>query len=290
MSGSSLLLAELAADLRCYLVQEGKSSLLGSTELAALFPKQKKTVSQQTPAFLPSARPKAAPHLPLTKPVFETVTTPQPKPVLQPQPVLQPKPVSRPAVQPKAPSPAPVTFHEEAKVASQLKTAPVPQLKKYLAENASSLSFIEQVPEDAEARKVRSHWLLEQMTVALLIPTHGEEEEERFIQAVAKGISERLSPAYFPDRELPPHYLPWEELLSNPALRLILTTRAFLLSDPSLRKGCSGTIQEPLLFGKPLLILDPLTHYLSSPKQKGELWEKIKRAFLQNSPQSHRAH
>lgn len=274
MSGSRLLLAELAADLRCYLVQEGKNTLLGSAELAALFPKRKKAASQHQPAFLPSARPQAASQ-PLPKPVIETIAVPQPKPAPQPKPVVQPtvQPIEPPQKVARTSRP-----EEEAKAAPQPKSAPKTLLKKYLEENSSTLSYLEEVPGDGEARNIRSRWLLEQMAVALLIPTHGE-EEERFIQAVAKGISDRLAPAYFPERELPHHYLPWEQLLSNPALRLILTTRAFLLSDPSLRKGCSGTSQEPLLFGKPLLILDPLTHYLTSPKQKGELWEKIKRSF-----------
>lgn len=269
MSGSRLLLAELAADLRSYLVQNGGSSLMGSAEMARLFPKQRKNAQSQTPAFMPSARPQAAP-LPLPpKKVIENAPAPQSQqPKAIPQPIFQP-------IQPKA---APKVLQEEAKPVAPVRLAPTPQLKKYLNENATSLKFLEQTPDDKEARTIRSRWLVEQMAVAVLVSTQGE-EEERFIQAVAKGINERLAPAYFPDRELPPHYLPWEELLANPALRIILTTRAFLLSDPNLRKGCSGTTQEPLLFGKPLLILDPLSHYLTSPKQKGELWEKIKRAF-----------
>jgi hypothetical protein len=267
MSGSRLLLTELAADLRSYLIQNGKSSLVGSVEMAKLFPKQRKGAYAQAPAFMPSARPQAAPHpLPQKKVIAENVPIPQPQ---------QPKPLPQPVVQPKA---VPKIIQEEAKTVTPVRAAPTPQLKKYLSENASSLRFLEQTPDDKEARAIRSRWLLEQMAVAVLVSAQGE-DEERFIQAVAKGINERLAPAYFPGRELPPHYLSWEELLANPALRLILTTRSFLLSDPTLRKGCSGTTQEPLLFGKPLLILDPLSHYLSAPKQKADLWERIKRAF-----------
>src|SRR5207248_176024 len=97
MSGSRLLLAELAADLRSYLIQEGGNTLIGSAEMASLFSKQRKA-TQQAPAFLPSGRPQAvaqlAPQMPPPPKIAPTpASTALPVPVPMPEKLKEVKEV-----------------------------------------------------------------------------------------------------------------------------------------------------------------------------------------------------
>jgi hypothetical protein len=227
-----------------------------------LFPKEPVLVSREEKLFFSERRKEI----------------PQPLP-----PVVQPPPPAHIKRSPP-PAPQPLPVEESIKVAppcapvKQEKKAPVPsfdEVKKGIRKMAPTLHLVDEIPDDAQAKRLASSWQekLPGVEVALL---SCEAEASSLLKNLEKAITERLAKAEVVNAVEMEREKKWDLLFLRNRFRLIIASHDVKKHLSLMSFYQENPAQGNLLLNKtPLLILEQASLYHSSSEKKALLWKTI---------------
>ncbi len=264
-------------------LQKSVKSSHPSQELAPLEKKSLPPLLLASPKTAKKALiPSSSSPLPPQKP------PPQPTP-LPPQPA-PPEPYPEPTI----PEPHPPTIidrsHQKSRYSALFSLEPLPALtpvdcqefKHILKEQYPHYIFIDHIPSDTLAKKIKNTWQTEQTTPSVMILSFNDQDKSLvFLQSIAQAITRYFAPARIFSSAKIEQEKRWDLLLANPELRLIIASDYGLYSLPELMKHHKEIPQQARHFLNhiPLFLLSDLSLYFKEPQLKPFLWRAICKEF-----------
>ena len=256
MSSTASDALKLVRDLLTHLREEAKTHVLVSAEDALYFRKMAKP---------PAAAKKTTE--PIVLPVIEL--PPPPKPVVI---VEVPAP---PELTPlKVPSP-PKPVLAEPPIVERVSFEDV---RKIVAKIAPELPILDDIPNDAIAKKIAQRWKTKNQTAPISILLLNEPSHQKtLLEQMAKALDVYYGPARVINAESIEKEKQWETFLSVPELKLIIACdstlwqlthlMSFYKENPAQGTRYLGSI--------PIFLLPDLSLYLKDPLLKRSFWKAL---------------
>lgn len=204
---------------------------------------------------------------------FEPVAIEKPPPA--PPPLLPPKVETPPA--PKVETPP------QKEVIQPLKLNPLEpketrcdsSIKSLLGKIAPNLKFIEDIPSDTEAKRVKQAYLSQQQTPKIPILVMGAAPP--LLKSIAKAINTVYGSSHIIDGTKFEREKTWDLFLKSPGLTLILMPDVTLWSALDLMRFYRETAKgnKRFLGDIPLILIPDLALYNQDPTLKRSLWNVI---------------
>lgn len=239
---------------------------------------------QKRRAVVPSAVAKPTPS---SAPVAIVAPPSQPaalsaQPPLAPQSVIS-TPLTQPAIEtsPPAPKLAPTSTPLPMPATLQMSA-----LRSILMKVAPMLQILNDVPNDALAKKMATRWKTKNQIAPITVLGFQElTEQKELLAEIAKALDVHFGPARLVEAEGIESEKQWETFLSASELKLVIVCDSTLWQLPSLRSfyreiPASG---KRLLREKPLFLLPDLSLYLKDAELKRSLWKALCRSLPSSS-------
>ncbi len=219
---------------------------------------------RDTLLFLKQGKP-----LPKKKLIQELLPPPKPQPVKveappPPEPKIIPKPEKKEVKSSAIPlnKPNPPTYF------------PNPKMKELF--ESLSCPYLEQIPKDTIAKRIKESWKQTQFTPDIPILYSGKQYRP-FLENIAKAITVRFAPSHVVDIGPLEQQQKWDLFLKAKNLKLIIAPDFILWGAKHLMPYYKEYPQEKKRFigHVPLLLLPDPSLYLKDPSLKRSLWNVI---------------
>ena len=277
---------ELLSLTQLYLMQEyGLTDRI--TESQETFEYFRKSVQQQKKTIpeLP-ATPVKAPLVaipPPPKPVAIDIPVPSVPiaippvlPVAKPSPVVNDPPPPKNISAPESKEKVPLFTVEAPPPAAAID---LQDLRKILNEKLPHFKFIDQIPDDAEGRRLAMGWTQAPRVKPVAILSFDEPQAHReFLANVAKAIEGLGAEVHIYEAKKVEQAKEWDALFRSSELKFVICSNSGLHSLPGLQKSHREVQKSGRHFlGEcPLLLLSDIGFYLQEPSLKASLWRAIK--------------
>lgn len=244
---------------------------------------------QQQKQVLPSLHQKPLAPSASQKPSSSALHRPIPADPLQPTPSasglpspshpISTQPSAQPVSSPDSASPSITKSKFQLEQLPAIPSVPFEELRKIIQEKLPRISWIDQLPDDAEARKEGSRWNQPSESPQVWILSLNDTPKQlaflmNVIQALAAyGVHAQIGNAFkFEQGDK------WKELFHSPKLQLFMISSTCLHQLAKLKKYHKEDAQKGThyLDERPLLLLSDLDLYLKEPALKSALWSALK--------------
>ncbi len=204
------------------------------------------------------------PTIPQEKPSFKA-PTPEPEkrePVSPPPPVVKIEKSAEPPPKPILPKPV-VNFSAVRNVLSVV---------------APELAILNEIPNDALAKKLSERWKTKNQTAPLSVLVYQENAEQRaFLEEIAKALDVYFGPAKIVHAEEIEKEKQWETFLSVEGLKLVIVCDYTLWQMSHLMRFYKEIPNSGVrvLGNTPLFLLPDLSLYLKDAHLKRSLWKAL---------------
>ena len=199
------------------------------------------------------------------KGVVKTVPPKVEEKVFQPLPI-PPKPVVKEVVKEAMAAPKP--------------TAPISTVRNVLSVVAPELAILNEIPNDAIARKISERWKTKNQTAPISILVFQEPAEQRgMLEQIAKALDVYFGGAKIVYAEGIEKEKQWEAFLSVADLKMVVVCDYTLWQLSSLMPFYKETEGARMLGQIPLFLLPDLSLYLKDPLLKRSLWKALCQKF-----------
>jgi len=198
------------------------------------------------------------------------------KPVPPPQFVPVPVPVAPPAPLPEIKK----AIEKEPELPSPPEPPPISlkSLKNLLSTIAPSLSIIDEIPNDAIAKKIKTRWKTKNQ-VAPITVLHYQElpEHKTLLEQIGKALDVCFGPAKLVSAESIEKEKQWETFLASSELKLVICCDYTLWQLEGLMQHYREVPAQKtrMLKDKQLFLLPDLSLYLKDPLLKRSLWKGL---------------
>ena len=181
----------------------------------------------------------------------------------------------------KVAAPPPVALEPvKAQVApaSPVKSKPTSDIRVAVQKIFPELLLRDSIPDDRLAKKMAQLWEETYLSAKVVIIAFGETALHlEFLNQVTGAIDKLLAPAKLLDGEKFEKEHGWELLLNSPLLHTIICSSWASWKETSLARHYrqNGATEEHFLAKRPLLLLEPIAHYLKDPHLKRKLWKDL---------------
>lgn len=278
MPSAQQLYTELTTQLRRYLEQEYRpgSRLPVSRDNYNRFVAEAKTRRYR----------EEEPKKPTQVPVRATAKRPQPRPApLAPPsaatkisaPPAQAQPQQEP--QQKQEPPTSQSLSVALSKPSDVREQEFSSLRTHLQQHLPAMEYVETIPDDTTARRIRFQWLQDRMAIAI-IAAGVPDDELLFLEKMAKGITSRLAPAYVVTEYHSTVFGGWQGLLAGSALRALVVPQIALAAGSSLAAGLAS---DGTLYGQPATVI-AVSDLINNAANKRALWQHLVALIEEKTP------
>lgn len=236
-----------------------------------------KTTAEITPPSTPVAKTSLPQPTPMSKPVHQTpvkanIAAPVKKPPL-PLPT-PPLPLST-GTEPKKPPKENGAFTLEPMARAE--PVDMEEIRKLVSEKLPGFVYIDQIPDDTEARRLARSWEQAKQAYEVLILSFDEPPKaQAFLNNIARALNAYGIPATVMRASKIEQDNDWKNLLGQP-LKMVMASSYGIDALPGLAKQHREEPRQAKHFlgNVPLLLLSDVGFYLREPSLKASLWAAI---------------